>query len=96
MVTMRCVTCDSRFRVYTLVPYTSNGIYKYCPNCGSERVGIMQDTEADYWETLAESYQVTPDAIKLFYNLWIQDKSSKTFGDFVNITKKELAGMTDV
>ena len=94
MITMRCVECQSRFRINNVEPQTTQLIYKFCVNCGSNRISVFQDGDADYWEVLADSYHTTPSNIKMFYNLWIHDKSGKKFGEFVEDTKKLLREMS--
>lgn len=93
-VTLRCNKCQSQFRIHNVGPVLTNGIYKYCINCGNDGVYVSQDSDKDYWETLAENYDMSTESIKEFYDLWVQDKSGTPFNTFVNATKKLLKQMS--
>lgn len=92
-VTVKCNNCDSTFRVYCIGPIMQTHKYKCCVCCGSNRIYVFIDTEQDYWEILAKSYNMTPEAIKVMYELWEPSDSTKTFAQHVKETRKLMSAI---
>lgn len=92
-VTMSCTSCKSLYRIYNVGEIVTVGIYKYCANCGSDKVGVIQDQNLTYWEYLGQQYGMNVEAIQTIYDLWIEDRSNTKFDKFVRQTTKMLRGL---
>jgi peptide subunit release factor 1 (eRF1) len=81
--TIKCLSCDTIVRVYRVVsaPTTQIGTLQYCPVCASE-AKVLKDDDLDYWEILAENYDMPIEIIKQLYEMW-DSKVHPRFGDFV-------------
>jgi hypothetical protein len=79
--TLQCRTCFAQFRLQRIGIVTAINNDFYCPSCGNS-AGILQDSQLDYLETLADAFGLTPELIKQLYELWDWTEHP-SFGDFV-------------
>lgn len=63
-LTITCKDCLTTFRITALLP-SSYIQPKHCVLCGSTTIRAYNDSEADYNEVIAESYDTDTDTIKL-------------------------------
>lgn len=74
-------------------PSTFVGGFKFCPMCGSQAI-TGRDSDEDYWETLAKSYKLPVEIIKMLHESWNVHEHRK-FYDHVQQMLKE-AGLVKV
>lgn len=95
MLTLSCLNkeCMLRVRLGRVMskPALQVGAFRYCPLCGGKACAGM-DIEESYVETLAQSYQLPVDVMKMLLDTWDANEHSR-FVDYLNELKKEV-GLT--
>lgn len=96
MMTLGCsdrVNCGMVIRVGRFLHKpemnTRIGAMKFCPFCGASAAAHYDMDEA-HWECLAESYEITVEAVKAIYAIW-HSSDHQSFGTFVEEMKREAA-----
>lgn len=58
---------------------------QYCPICGHDRVGVTLDSEQDFWEAMAQTYNMKIKLLQLLYDMWLEEQPRKhyRFGDYI-------------
>lgn len=80
-LTITCKDCLTTFRITALLP-SSYIDPKHCVLCGSINIRTYSDSEADYNEVIAESYDTDTDTIKLLIDCFGRS-GHEHFADFV-------------
>lgn len=91
MLTLSCQNkeCMLRIRVGRIIskPALRIGAFTFCPLCGS-KAASGQDMEESYWESIAQSYGLPVELMKMLYDTWIPGEHQK-FSDYIEYMKKE-------
>lgn len=84
-VTLSCNSCKQRFRLTRMEPSVIVAAPNYCPICGAQGVGAVQDAEQDFWEAMARAYNMKIKLLKLLYEVWNEEQPPRfqRFGDFI-------------
>lgn len=89
--TISCRQCKAIFRFHYVEEGGAFTSPKHCIFCGSDQIHQHpQDSELDYWEILARSYNQTPSTIKLFYDMFTQQRQYSHFNEFMKMLKRQL------
>lgn len=81
-LTITCKDCLTTVRITALLP-SSYIQPKHCVLCGSQAIKTYSDSEADYNEVIAESYDTDTDTIKLLIDCFGRS-GHEHFSDFVS------------
>lgn len=69
--------------------------FAHCPSCGSMRVMCDFDAQTDYWELLAQSFNMPKPLVKLLHDGWLRDGAEQTFKQFVKEIRDASAIIID-
>lgn len=82
-LTVHCNKCGSTYRVERQLPVTIiPNLPHYCMLCGSHACTAIHNADEDYWELLADTYNMPPKLIREIYAVWDWREYPK-FSDFV-------------